>query len=71
MVTELEEKLGVKFPSPESFTEDSFRRFLDDLCVKNGVDCSNPRTSARLLDKVIVATTWCTCIPVYLYFCFT
>jgi hypothetical protein len=25
---------------------------LSDLCIKHNVDCSAPRTSARLLDKV-------------------
>ena len=28
------------------------RKFFDDLCVKHEVDCSAPRTVARLLDKV-------------------
>ena len=28
------------------------RKFFDDLCVKHEVDCSPPRTIARLLDKV-------------------
>ena len=53
MISELEKKLSVKFPSPESFEEESFRQFLDKLCVKHSVDCSSPRTTARLLDKVI------------------
>ena len=29
-----------------------FQKFLNDLCLKHGVECSSPRTSARLLDKV-------------------
>ena len=29
-----------------------FQKFLDDLCLKHGVECSHPRTAARLLDKV-------------------
>ena len=52
MISELELKLNVTFPYPETFESDEFRQFLDDLCVKNKVDCSQPRTSARLLDKV-------------------
>lgn len=28
------------------------RQFFDDLCVKHNVDCSPPRTTTRLLDKV-------------------
>ncbi len=31
-----------------------FTKFLDDLLVKNGVECSPPRTAARMLDKVSV-----------------
>ena len=52
MIAELEQKLNVTFPHPSEFNKDSFRAFLDDLCVKNGVECSHPRTAARLLDKV-------------------
>ena len=52
MVPELEKQLNVTFPSTETFHTEEFRQFLDDLCVKNNVDCSHPRTSARLLDKV-------------------
>lgn len=33
-----------------SFSET--RQFFDDLCVKHNVDCSPPRTTTRLLDKV-------------------
>ena len=30
------------------------RQFFDDLCVKHNVDCSSPRTTTRLLDKVSI-----------------
>ena len=53
MISELEKKLNVTFPSAEDFEKDSFRQFLDDLCVKHDVECSYPRTAARLLDKVL------------------
>ena len=29
------------------------RKFLDKLCIQNKVDCSAPRTTARLLDKLV------------------
>ena len=29
-----------------------FTKFLDELCVKNNVECGHPRTAARMLDKV-------------------
>ena len=31
------------------------RQFLDKLCAEKGVECSSPRTTARLLDKVSAA----------------
>ena len=52
MIPELEEKLKVTFPPATEFGTESFRDFLDDLCVKNNVECGHPRTAARLLDKV-------------------
>ena len=53
MIPELEKQLNVTFPHPRDFHKDSFCQFLDELCFKHNVDCSYPRTSARLLDKVI------------------
>ncbi|KAG8761066.1 lysyl-tRNA synthetase [Serendipita sp. 396] len=53
MIQTLEEKLGVKFPPGEEFEKDEMRQFLDDLCVKNNVDCKAPRSTARLLDKLV------------------
>lgn len=29
------------------------RKFFDDLCAQKGVECPPPRTTARLLDKVL------------------
>ena len=52
MIPELEKQLGVTFPPSSEFSADTFRKFLDHLCVKNEVECGNPRTAARLLDKV-------------------
>jgi lysyl-tRNA synthetase class 2 len=55
MFPDLEKHLGVKLPSPESLHTEEARAALDALCVKHNVDCSAPRTAARLLDKVIVS----------------
>ena len=53
MMKGLEEKLGVKMPkNTELHTEES-RAFFDKLCKDKGVDCSNPRTTARLIDKLV------------------
>ncbi|KAK9822199.1 hypothetical protein WJX81_002806 [Elliptochloris bilobata] len=51
MVAGLEEALGAKLPA-DLETEDA-RVELDRLCVKRGVDCASPRTTARLLDKLV------------------
>jgi lysyl-tRNA synthetase class 2 len=53
MIRELERKLGTTFPHPSEFDTEGFTKFLNDLCVKKGVECSPPRTAARLLDKLV------------------
>ena len=53
MIEELENILKVKFPSAEKFESDECNKFLSDLCIKHNVDCSAPRTTARLLDKLV------------------
>lgn len=53
MIDGLEECLGVKFPPPSDLHLESSREFLDALCAKHGVECSAPRTTARLLDKLV------------------
>ena len=45
----LEEKIGRPLPDPNN--DDSFE--WDELCTELGVSCSHPRTTARLLDKLI------------------
>jgi len=42
--------MGVKFPPLES---PGMGKFLEDLCKKHEVDCSPPRTVARLIDKLV------------------
>ncbi|KJH53164.1 lysine--tRNA ligase [Dictyocaulus viviparus] len=49
----LEEELGVKLPPPNTLASDEARQVLDKLCSERGVDCTDPRTTARLLDKLI------------------
>lgn len=53
MIPELEKILTVKFPAATEFASEGTKKFLDDLCVKHGVECSPPRTAARLLDKLV------------------
>lgn len=52
MITTLEEKLGVKFPPGDQLHTDETNKWLRGLCAKHNVECSEPRTNARLLDKV-------------------
>ncbi|KAJ2919966.1 hypothetical protein MD484_g494, partial [Candolleomyces efflorescens] len=53
MIGTLEEKLGVTFPPGETLHTDETNKFLRELCVKHNVECSEPRTNARLLDKLV------------------
>ena len=52
MIRDLERECGAKLPSPLTYHTEESRKFFDDLCVKFGADCSPPRTTTRLLDKV-------------------
>ncbi|XP_064640348.1 lysine--tRNA ligase-like isoform X2 [Lineus longissimus] len=53
MIPDLAKKLGVKFPAPDTFYSEETKQFLDKLCRDNGVECASPRTTARLLDKLV------------------
>jgi len=53
MMKGLEEKLGVKMPPNTELINEQHRDFFDKLCVDKNVECSNPRTTARLLDKLV------------------
>jgi lysyl-tRNA synthetase class 2 len=53
MISGLEEAIGRKFPSPAEFHTEETRKWLDDLCNELEVDCTAPRTTARLTDKLV------------------
>ncbi|KAI8145682.1 lysyl-tRNA synthetase [Fennellomyces sp. T-0311] len=53
MIGTLEEKLNVKFPPADQLHTDETNKFLSDLCIKNNVECTAPRTNARMLDKLV------------------
>lgn len=53
MMKDLETILGVKFPAAETLHTKEANEFLDKLCTKKGVECRAPRTTARLLDKLV------------------
>lgn len=50
MIEGIEEACGEKFPPLDS---PELHSFLDNLCKKHQVDCSAPRTVARLIDKLV------------------
>lgn len=51
MIAELERILKVTFPRPLDSPE--CNAFLLEVCVSNGVECTPPTTTARLLDKLV------------------
>ncbi|CAO3639722.1 unnamed protein product [Mucor hiemalis] len=53
MIQTLEEKLNCTFPPGDQLHTDETNKFLSDLCTKNNVECSAPRTNARMLDKLV------------------
>ncbi|KAH8408945.1 hypothetical protein KR009_004247 [Drosophila setifemur] len=53
MIKTLEEKLGVQFPAADTFSSPETNQFLSQLCAKHQVECPAPRTTARLLDKLV------------------
>jgi lysyl-tRNA synthetase class 2 len=53
MIATLEKEMGATFPPATELHTEASRKFLDDLAVKHGVECPAPRTTARLLDKMV------------------
>lgn len=51
MVAGLEERLGIKFP--KDLSSEETRVMLNELAVKHNVNCPEPRTNSRLLDKLV------------------
>ncbi|KAF9449643.1 lysyl-tRNA synthetase [Macrolepiota fuliginosa MF-IS2] len=53
MITTLEEKLGCKFPPGDQLHTEETNKWLRALLTKHNIDCSEPRTNARMLDKLV------------------
>merc|ERR1711931_256402 len=51
MLEELQKQIGVTFPNFDLHSEEA-RSYFDKLCAEKGVECGNPRTTMRLLDKL-------------------
>ncbi|KAH0619749.1 hypothetical protein JD844_000695 [Phrynosoma platyrhinos] len=62
MVDELERVLGMKFPTVDQFETEETRKFFDVICEERGVECPPPRSTARLLDKLVGEFLEVTCI---------
>ncbi|XP_003970019.1 lysine--tRNA ligase isoform X2 [Takifugu rubripes] len=62
MTHDLEKIMGVKFPPTDSYNSAETRKFFDNLCAEKGVECPPPRTTARLLDKLVGEFMEETCI---------
>ncbi|CAF1464239.1 unnamed protein product [Rotaria sordida] len=55
LLSALEEALGKedKFPLASELTTDEANKFFDNLCKKHHVECTHPRTTDRLIDKLV------------------
>lgn len=53
MLPDLEKAVGTKLPQPDQLGAPESTAMLSELCTKHGVECPAPRTSARLLDKLV------------------
>lgn len=53
MIPELETTLGIKLPPPSEFDNPETNKILSELCVQHAIECPPPRTTARLLDKLV------------------
>lgn len=53
MMKGLEEVLGIELPKGDALATEEARAFFDNLCKEKGVECSNPRSTSRLIDKLV------------------
>ncbi|CAF4613288.1 unnamed protein product [Rotaria sp. Silwood1] len=52
LMENLEKMIGEKFPSSSELSTPAANKFFDNLCKKHDIECKNPRTTARLIDKL-------------------
>lgn len=53
MLPELEKCLGEKLPPLDQLDSAESNKFFSDQCLKHDVECRPPRTTARLIDKLV------------------
>ncbi|CAF1217246.1 unnamed protein product [Adineta ricciae] len=52
MMEDLEKATGEKFPPATELLTSESNQFFDNLCNNYNIECSHPRTTARLIDKL-------------------
>lgn len=62
MIPALEEATGEKFPPADQLHTSEANEFLDKVLKKMKVECSAPRTNARMIDKLVGEFIEETCI---------
>jgi lysyl-tRNA synthetase, class II len=62
MMEGLEKALGVKMPKSSELDTEEARKFFDELCTDNDIECKEPRTTARMIDKLVGEYLECQCI---------
>ena len=53
MMSELAKVLDMELPANKDLGTEEAREFFDKLCVEKGVECAKPRSTARLIDKLV------------------
>lgn len=53
MMPALEEELQISLPQPQDLKLAEANKILNDLCDKFQIECPSPRTTCRLLDKLV------------------
>ncbi|XP_003704018.2 lysyl-tRNA synthetase isoform X2 [Megachile rotundata] len=62
MMKTLEEVLKVKLPPADQLNTPEANEMLSNICIKHEIECPPPRTTARLLDKLVGEFIEETCI---------
>jgi len=52
LIGDLEKATNEKFPPATEFSTKASNEFFDKLCRKHDIECGNPRTTTRLIDKL-------------------
>jgi lysyl-tRNA synthetase class 2 len=53
MMKGLEDAMKVTLPKNTELETEEARLFFDKLCKEREVECANPRTTSRLIDKLV------------------